>query len=426
MLDIKIIREDPEAVRKALVRRSAEAAEGLKAVTDLDARRRILQGQVDNLKNQRNVVSKEVGQLKAKGQDAADKIAAMKQVGDQITALDNELRQLDEELEQKLLYLPNLPHAGIPDGNTAADNREVKRHGEPVHPDFKPKAHWDLGPELKILEFERAARISGSGFVCHWGLGSRLQRGLINFMLDLHTQKHGYTEVSPPHMVLEKAMVGTGQLPKFREEMYALKDDPLFLIPTAEVPVTNLYREEILKDAQLPIKLCAYTPCFRREAGAAGKDTRGMIRVHQFDKVELVKITTPEKSYEEHESLLRDAEEVLQALELHYRVVLLCAGDIGFCAAKCYDIEVWCPGVGAYLEVSSCSNFESYQARRMNLRYKDSKGKNQVCHTLNGSGVALARLTIAILETHQQADGRIRIPAALRPYMGGMEFISRV
>ncbi|MDD2707191.1 MAG: serine--tRNA ligase [Verrucomicrobiae bacterium] len=424
MLDPKLLRENFSATRTALARRSAEAAAAVDPLQELDARRRALQTQVDNLKNQRNVVSKEVGHLKSKGQDATEKIASMKAVGEQIAALDQQLRELEAELEQKALFVPNTPHSSVPDGADAAANREVRRWGEALKYDFKPKPHWELGPQLKILDFERAAKISGSGFVCHWGLGARLQRALIQFMLDLHSRKHGYTEVSPPFVVLEKAMVGTGQLPKFREDMYALKDDPQFLIPTAEVPLTNLFREEILKLADLPVKMCGYTPCFRREAGSAGKDTRGMIRVHQFDKVELVKIVEQEKSYDELEALVRDAEAVLQALELHYRVVLLCAGDMGFCAAKCYDIEVWCPGVGGYLEVSSCSNFETFQARRMNLRYKDAEGKTRICHTLNGSGTALARLTIALLETHQQADGKVSIPAALRPYLGGLEFLS--
>ena len=423
MLDLKYIRENFEAAQAMLRRRSAEAAASLDVIREMDERRRKLQVQVDELKNRRNVVSKEVGQLKVKGMDAADKVAAMKSVGDQIAALDAHLRQIEEELQDKLLFIPNLPHSSVPDGSTAGQNMEVRRHGEPSRFPFKPKPHWELGSALGILDFDRATKISGSGFVCHLGTGARLQRGLINFMLDLHAQKHGYTEVWPPYLILEKAMIGTGQLPKFAEDMYALRDDPLYLAPTAEVPLTNLYRDEILKSEELSIRLCAYTPCFRREAGAAGRDTRGMIRVHQFDKVELVKITKAEDSYDELEKLVVDAEAVLCALELHYRVVLLCAGDMGFAAAKCYDIEVWCPGVGEYLEVSSCSNFESFQARRMNLRYKDFNGKNQMCHTLNGSGTALARLTIALLETHQQADGHIQIPSALRPHMGGMEEI---
>jgi seryl-tRNA synthetase len=426
MLDLKYIRDNFDEAKAALNRRSAEAAASLDQIKVIDERRRQLQAEVDAAKNQRNVVSKEVGQLKSKGVDAADKIASMKELGDGIAKLDADLKQLETDLENQLLYIPNFPNNGVPDGGTAEYNKEVRRHGEQKKFDFKPKAHWDLGPALGILDFERAAKISGSGFVCHRGAGARFQRALIQFMLDLHTQKHGYEEIWPPYLILGKAMVGTGQLPKFAEDMYALKDDPLYLAPTAEVPVTNLYREELLKNEQLPLKLCAYTPCFRREAGAAGKDTRGMIRVHQFDKIELVKIVRAEDSYAELEKLVVDAETVLKTLDLHYRVVMLCAGDMGFSAAKCYDIEVWCPGVGGYLEVSSCSNFEGFQARRMNLRYKDANGKNQTCHTLNGSGTALARLTIALLESYQQADGSILVPQPLQPYMGGMERIQKV
>lgn len=424
MLDLKYIRDHFDEAKARLRRRSSEAALALDAIRELDERRRALQGQIDTLKNQRNVVSKEVGALKSKGLDASEQIASMKQVGDQIAAGDAELKRIEDLQEQALLVIPNFPHENIPDGTSAAQNLEFRCHGTQARLDFKPQSHWDLGVQLGILDFERASKISGSGFVCHRGAGARLQRALISFMLDLHVLKHGYQEVAPPYLVLEKAMMGTGQLPKFAEDMYAMKDDPLYLAPTAEVPVTNLYRDEILKEKELPLKLCAYTPCFRREAGAAGKDTRGMIRVHQFDKVELVKITRPEDSYSELEKLVVDAEAVLQQLGLHYRVMLLCAGDMGFGAARCYDIEVWCPGVGSYLEVSSCSNFESFQARRMNLRFKDEKGKNQMCHTLNGSGTALARLTIALLETYQQADGSVTIPDALQPYMGGMTRIA--
>ncbi len=423
MLDLKFLRDRFDEARAGLARRSTEAAASLDGIRELDERRRVVQQQVDALKNERNLASKEVGMLKGKGEDASEKIAAMKKVGDQIAALDQTLRGIEEDLEKRALYVPNIPHESTPMGSTAAENKEIRQHGAKAEFSFKPKPHWDLGTQLGILDFERAAKISGSGFICHRGAGARLQRALIQFMLDLHTEKHGYHEVSPPYLILEKAMVGTGQLPKFAEDMYALRDDPLFLAPTAEVPVTNLYRDEILKAEQLPLKLCAYTPCFRREAGSAGKDTRGMIRVHQFDKVELVKITRPEESYAELEKLVADAETVLKTLGLHYRVLLLCAGDMGFSAAKCYDIDVWCPGVGGYLEVSSCSNFESFQARRMSLRYKDAQGKNQICHTLNGSGTALARLTIALLETYQQEDGSIRIPDALRPYMGGVDCI---
>jgi seryl-tRNA synthetase len=420
MLDLKHLRENFDTVVAALARRSPEAAASLAPIRDLDARCRALQSEVDALKNQRNVVSKEVGMLKAKKQDASAQIAAMKEVGDRIAALDAQLREAEAAREEKLLFVPNTPHASVPDGAGAEGNREVRRWGEAAKFDFKPKPHWEIGEKLEILDLPRAAKVSGSGFVCLRGAGARLQRALLDYMLDLHTKKHGYTEIWPPVLINAKSITGTGQLPKFAEDMYALKDDALYLAPTAEVPVTNLYRDEILLADQLPLKMCAYTPCFRREAGSAGKDTRGMIRVHQFDKVEMVKITSPETSYEEHESLVHDAEAVLQGLGLHYRVLLLCAGDMGFCAAKCYDIEIWCPGVNAWLEVSSCSNFEAFQARRMNLRVKDAQGKNHVAHTLNGSGVAFARLNIAILENFQRADGSVAIPPALQTYMGGL------
>ncbi|MCC7518514.1 MAG: serine--tRNA ligase [Verrucomicrobiae bacterium] len=420
MLDLKHLRENFDAASTALARRSPEAAAALAPIRDLDARCRALQIEVDALKNHRNVASKEVGARKAKGQDASAQIAAMKEVGERIASLDAQLREAEAAREEKLLFVPNLPHTSVPDGAGAEGNREVRRWGAPAQFDFAPKPHWELGEKLGILDLPRAAKISGSGFACLRGAGARLQRALLDFMLDLHTKQHGYTEVWPPVLINAKAMTGTGQLPKFAEDMYALKDDPLWLAPTAEVPVTNLYRNEILRIDQLPIKMCAWTPCFRREAGAAGKDTRGMIRVHQFDKVELVKIVAPDQSYEEHESLVRDAEAVLQALGLCYRVMLLCAGDLGFCAAKCYDLEIWCPGVNAWLEVSSCSNFEAFQARRMNLRVKDAEGRNAMAHTLNGSGVAFARLNIALLENYQRADGGVVVPEALRPYMDGL------
>jgi seryl-tRNA synthetase len=417
MLDIKLIRENPDAVKAGLLRRDPALAEAVDRVRKIDEQRRKIIVETEALKNRRNVVSKEIGQLKSRGEDAAAPTASMKKVGDEIAALDQKLREADEALHRELLLLPNLPHESVPAGDAAA-NREIRTWGKKQKFEFKPKAHWELGEKLGILDFKGGAKISGSGFFCFRKGGARLERALIQLMLDIHGRDHGYTEISPPFLINEASMIGTGQLPKFAVDMYGLKDDPLYLAPTAEVPLTNLHRDEILKEEQLPIRYCAYTPCFRREAGSAGKDTRGMIRVHQFDKVELVKIVRPETSYDELEQLLLNAETILHVLNLHYRVVLLSSGDMGFGAAKCYDIEVWSPGVDAYLEVSSCSNFESFQARRMNLRYKGADGKNHFCHTLNGSGTALARLFIALIENGQQADGTIVLPEALEPYWG--------
>jgi len=342
-------------------------------------------------------------------------------MGDEIAQIDRDLAAKEVEITDILLRTPNINHDTVPVGTSAADNRIERVVGEPAKFDFKPKPHWEIGTALGLLDLEAATKISGSGFIVFKGAGARLERALISYLLDLHTTKHGYTEVSTPFLVHGECMVGTSQLPKFAEDMYAVNEQPpLYLVPTAEVPVTNLHREEIVDAAKLPIRYAAYTPCFRREAGSAGKDTRGMIRVHQFDKVELVHIVKPEESYAALEALVGHAEQVLKNLGIHYRVVSLCTGDIGFGAAKCYDIEVWAPGVGAWLEVSSCSNFEDFQARRMNLRYKNSEGKNIFCHTLNGSGTALPRLYIALLETFQQADGHVAVPEALRPYLGGL------
>jgi seryl-tRNA synthetase len=337
--------------------------------------------------------------------------------------LDAEVAGVDTKLQDILLMIPNLPHATVAVGKEAADNPEVRRVGEPKTFEFQPKPHWEIGEKLGILDFPRAAKISGSGFILYKGAGARLERALINFLLDLHTREHGYTEVFPPFLVNRDAMIGTGQLPKFEEDMYRLRDEDMYLAPTAEVPVANIHREEILREDQLPICYCAYTPCFRREAGAAGKETRGMIRVHQFDKVEMIRFVKPETSYAELEKMVVNAERVLQLLGLHYRVVLLCTGDMGFASAKTYDIEVWAPGQKAYLEVSSCSNCEDFQARRANIRFKDAAGKNRFVHILNGSGTALARLYVALLETYQQADGSVKLPDALVPYMGGLEEI---
>jgi seryl-tRNA synthetase len=420
MLDIRKIRDNPDLFRERLSRRNGGDELLIAQVLQLDEKRRKLLQQSEALKGERNRASKEIGALKAQGGDVAAKSAEMKAVGDQIAGLDRELATLEAEQTELLLGIPNLPHESVPVGKTAADNRVERIVGEPAQFDFQPKPHWDIGAQLGLLDFEAATKISGSGFIVYRGEGARLQRALINFLLELHTGRHGYTEVSPPFLVRRESMVGTGQFPKFVDQIYAVEDDtPLYLIPTAEVPVTNLHREEILPAARLPLSYAAYTPCFRREAGAAGIGTRGITRVHQFDKVELVHIVRPEDSYATLETLVSHAEKVLQLLGLHYRVLSLSTGDMGFGAAKCYDLEVWAPGVGAWLEVSSCSNFEDFQARRMNLRYKSSEGKNIFCHTLNGSGVALPRLFIALLETYQRADGHVSLPPVLAPYLGG-------
>ena len=345
----------------------------------------------------------------------------MREIGDQISSLSEQTSAADEQQKELLLGIPNLPHANAPVGKDASENPVVRSWGEKPALSGTTLDHVTLGARLKLFDLERAAKLSGSGFICFIGAGAKLERALINFMLDLHTREHGYLEVSPPFLVRRECMIGTTQLPKFEADMYGLEENQLFLAPTAEVPVTNFHREEILPASELPKKFVAYTPCFRREAGSAGRETRGIIRVHQFDKVELVKITTPENSYEEHESLTANAERVLQSLGLHYRIIELCTGDLGFGSAKTYDIEVWSPGQNAYLEVSSCSNFEDFQARRMNLRFKDAEGKNRFCHTLNGSGLALPRLFAALIETYQQQDGSIRIPEKLQSYFGNSE-----
>jgi seryl-tRNA synthetase len=423
MLDIKLIREKPDFVRQRLATRGRGDEAHIAEIAALDEQRRKLVVESDNLKAERNKVSKEIGALKSKGQDAGAQMSAMKQVGERIASLDAEVAGLDEKLQQILLMIPNVPHESVAVGKDGADNPEIRRWGEAPKFAFPAKPHWDIGEKLGILDFARATKISGSGFILYKGAGAQLERALINWLLDLHTREHGYTEVSPPFLINRAAMIGTGQLPKFEEDMYRLRDEDMYLAPTAEVPVANIHREEVLREAELPIRYCAYTPCFRREAGAAGKQTRGMIRVHQFDKVELIKFVKPESSYEELEKLVANAERVLQLLGLHYRVVLLCTGDIGFASAKTYDIEVWAPGQNAYLEVSSCSNCEDFQARRANIRFKGADGKNRFVHILNGSGTALARLYVALLETYQQADGSVKIPEILSPYMGGLREI---
>jgi len=427
MLDIKLIRENPELVKQRLATRGRGDEARIAEIAGLDEKRRKLATESDVLKAERNKVSKEIGALKSKNQDASGPMAAMKQTGEKIAALDKEIAGIDAKLQEIELVIPNLPHASVAVGKDAADNPEIRRCGTKPEFAFKPKPHWEIGEKLGMLDFQRAAKISGSGFILYKGAGARLERALINMLLDLHTGEHGYTEVSPPFLINRASMIGTGQLPKFEEDMYRLRDDELYLAPTAEVPVTNIYREEILRDDQLPMYFCAYTPCFRREAGAAGKETRGMIRVHQFDKVEMVKLTKPETSYDELEKMVANAEKVLQLLGLHYRVILLCTGDMGFASAKTYDIEVWAPGQNAFLEVSSCSNCEDFQARRANIKFKDAAtGKNRFVHTLNGSGTALARLYVALLETYQQADGSLKLPAVLAPYMGGTTHITAV
>jgi seryl-tRNA synthetase len=422
MLDLRFIRENPQKVKEA-VKNKGENAD-VDALLGLDAKRRALLQQAEELKHQRNVVSEKIAQMKRENEDASHQIESMRDVSNRIGALDNDLRELEERIDLMLLTIPNIPHESVPVGTDEDSNVEIKSWGQIPKFDFEPRPHWELGQILGILDLSRAAKVTGSGFLVLTGKGARLQRALINFMLDLHTKKHGYTEVLVPFAANRSSMTGTGQLPKLEEDMYLCEKDDLFLIPTAEVPVTNLHREENLKEEDLPKYYTAYTACFRREAGAYGKDTRGMIRVHQFDKVEMVKFVIPESSYDELESLLTDAEEVLQLLNLPYRVRILCTGDLSFAAAKCYDIEAWCAGLGNFQEVSSCSNFVDFQARRMNLRFRPKGGKLQYVHTLNGSGVALPRTMIALLENNQTEKGTVVIPEVLRPYMDGMEEIT--
>ena len=417
MLDIRLLREQPEFVKTRLATRNPGLAEGVDAALALDADRRAAETRLQTLQAGRNRLSKEIGRLRAGGNDTAALEAQSKLHATEMQALSEKGTMLEEKQRTALLSLPNLPQESVPAGTDAADNPLVREWSE--KPALKnPQDHLGIAARLKLLDFDRAAKISGSGFVCYTGGGARLERSLINFLLDLHTREHGYTEINPPHVVRSEALIGTSQLPKFEDQQYRLADDDLYLVPTAEVPVTNLHREEILAPDTLPIKYAAYTPCFRREAGSAGLGTRGLIRMHQFDKVELVKICRPEHSDAELESLTADAERVLQILGLHYRVVELCTGDLGFGSARTYDIEVWSPGQNAYLEVSSCSNFEEYQARRMNLRYKSEDGKNRFCHTLNGSGTALARLYVALLENGLQPDGSVKLPEPLHAYFG--------
>ncbi len=426
MLDLKLIREQPDAVAERLARRGAGATALIKELLTADTTRRRLVKEAEDLKAQRNRASEAIGQAKRRGEDASTEQARMREVGDRIKALDGEVKTVDEEIARLLLQLPNLPHPSVPIGAGSEDNPEIRQWGEPRKFAFTPKSHEEIGEALGLLDFERATKIAKSRFTVLWGAAARLERALTAFMLDLHTREHGYTEVWVPHLVSGATMLGVGQLPKFEEQLFKTvePDDnrTLYLIPTAEVPVTALHTQEFLPEATLPRRYVAFTPCYRREAGTYGQDTKGMIRQHQFDKVELVKVTTPAQSYDELESMTRNAEEVLRRLELSYRVVELCTGDMSQAAAKTYDLEVWLPGQGKYREISSCSNCETYQARRSEIRYRPTGGgKADYCHTLNGSGLAVGRTLIAVLENYQNADGTVTIPAALRPYMDGLE-----
>jgi seryl-tRNA synthetase len=426
VLDIKLIREKTDFVRARLATRGAGDETKIDELLKLDEARRKSLAEVETLKSLRNRVSKEIGALmgQKKLAEAEAKKAETKDLGEKIAALDKSAAEAEAARDALMLQLPNLPHESVAIGKTAEDNPEVRVHGAKADYAFKPKSHVELCESLKLVDFARAAKLSGSGFLLYTNWGARLERALISFLLDLHITQHEYTEVSPPFMVGEQCMVGVGQFPKFKDQYYGVAEGgradelgKLYLVPTAETPVANIHREEILAEKQLPIRYCAYTPCFRGEAGAAGVGTRGMIRVHQFDKVELIKIVKPEDGYAELEKMVANAEKVLQLLGLHYRVIMLCTGDMGFGSAKTYDIEVWAPGQGSYLEVSSCSNCEDFQSRRMNMRFKTEAGENKFPHILNGSGTALARLFVALIETHQQADGSVKIPEALQPYL---------
>ncbi|MBZ5648548.1 MAG: serine--tRNA ligase [Acidobacteriia bacterium] len=421
MLDLVFVRDHLDLVEQKLRDRGMSPEVVLGDFRALDTERRKLITEAETLKAQQNRASEEIARLKKQKQDATAQIEAMKGFREKIKLAEDQANEKDSQLRQLLAGIPNLPHASVPVGRTPDDNVEVRRWGAPPQFDFTPKPHWELGEQLGVLDLERAAKITGARFAVYWDLGAKLERALANFMLDLHTREHGYTEVLPPYMVNADSMYGTGQLPKFEADLFRVPhgDKNLYLVPTAEVPVTNLYRDETLDAARLPISLTAYTPCFRSEAGSYGKDVRGIIRQHQFQKVELVKFTRPEQSWDEHEKLTRDAETVLQRLGLHYRVVTLCTADMGAASAKTYDLEVWLPGQQLFREISSCSNFEAYQARRANIRYKpEGKGKTEFVHTLNGSGLAVGRTWVAIVENYQQKDGSVLIPEALRPYLG--------
>lgn len=423
MLELKFIRENIAAVKKGL--KAKNIAIDLDSLIELDKHRREISMVLDNLRNKKNLANEEIGRLLKEKKDPKAKIASMKDISEEIATLEPKLKDLENRLNTMLFYVPNLPHPSVTVGG-ADKNKEVRKWGEPKKFDFKPKTHIEIAEALDIIDFKRAAKITGSNFVVYKNDGARLERALYNFMLDLHSRQHGYREIFPPFLVNRPSMTGTGQLPKLEEDMYRLKDDDYFLIPTAEVPVTNLHRDEVLPGEKLPIYYTAYTACFRREAGSYGKETKGLMRVHQFDKVELVKFVKPQTSYEELEKLVTDAEKVLQALGLVYRVILLASGDLSFASTKCYDLEVYAPGADKWLEVSSCSNFEDFQARRCGIRFKDKDGKGGFVHTLNGSGVALARSVIAILENYQTPEGEVVIPEVLRPYMAGQTKIEKI
>ncbi len=423
MLDAKFIRENIELVKQKLDQRGSKI--DLDELIALDKKRREIVLETERLRFERNQASDKIASMKKQKQEVPpDVFAALKETANKIKELEEELKTIEPRINDFLLIIPNLPHESVPVGSCSDDNLEVRRWGEPPQFAFPPKPHWEIGTELKILDFDRGAKIAGARFTLYWGAGARLERALINFMLDLHTTEHGYIEILPPFLVNRQTMTGTGQLPKFEEDLFKVTGVDYFLIPTAEVPVTNIHQNEILEESALPLSYTAYTPCFRKEAGSYGQDTRGLIRQHQFNKVELVKFTTPESSYAELESLLSNAEEVLKRLNIHYRVVTLCTADLGFSAAKTYDIEVWLPGQKVYREISSCSNFESFQARRAAIRYrKKENNKIEFVHTLNGSGLAVGRTLVAILENYQREDGSILIPEVLQPYMGGLEII---
>ncbi len=422
MIDLKLLRSEPEKVKAALARRKEEI--DLDGLLALDKERREVLFEAEQKKAEQNAVSKKIPAMKKAGEDTTAVFAEMKELSTSIKACDDKIRELDEKMLAISYTIPNIPNDSVPDGDTDEDNIEIRRFMEPTAFDFEPKAHWDLGKDLNILDPETAAKITGTRFTVYRGAGAQLERAIMNFFLDTHTEKHGYQEIFPPFMVHRNSMIGTGQLPKFEEDAFKVANTDYFLVPTAEVPVTNMHRDEILEGDKLPLKYCAYTACFRAEAGSAGRDTRGLIRQHQFNKVELVKFVKPEESYQELEKLVADAEDVLKLLKLPYRVVKICIGDLGFTAAMKYDIEVWMPSYGRFVEISSCSNFEDFQSRRANIRYKNSaKDKTQLVHTLNGSGVAIGRTTAAILENYQNEDGSITIPEILRPYMGGKEKI---